>query len=158
MELLGIWYGDGSVTHGKNSNGVQVPKNINIVSFYNNDKLIDFVVNSFKTIFGINDISVNTDSHGMVSMIINNTIIAHLFVSIFKCKFDGKRIPTFFNKLSFDKHEIKCKEKNKFLVEKIDKLEEENRILKMIIEMNKNKRQVNIEVLALIRELINFKQ
>ena len=102
MEFLGMWYGDGSVTHGKNSNGVHVPKNINVVTTYNNNNLIDFLKDSLPLIFGIDNMIFSTDKYGMSSFIINNTIIAQLFVKIFKCKFDGKRIPSFFNKLSFE--------------------------------------------------------
>ena len=102
MELLGIWYGDGSVTHEKNSLKFQIPRNVNIVSYNNNIELIEFVMKSFKTIFGISHVTYSQDKHGMVSMVINNTIIAHLFVKIFNCKFDGKRIPKFFNRFSYE--------------------------------------------------------
>lgn len=103
MELLGMWYGDGSVSHSKNSSGKSVPRNVNIVSHSNNKILIEFVKDQFKELLDIEHITEHVDTHGMVSIIVNNTIIAQLFSEIFKCKFDGKRIPVVFNELSYEK-------------------------------------------------------
>jgi len=102
MEFMGIWYGDGCVSHGKNSRREMVPHSINIVSHNTNEVLIDFVTKIMYEKFGIRHVSVHRDGHNMVSMAINNLYIAHIFKSIFKCKFDGKRLPSFFNRLSYE--------------------------------------------------------
>jgi ribonucleoside-diphosphate reductase alpha chain len=102
MELMGIWYGDGSITHAKNSSRNMVPRNVNIVSHDTNTVLIDFVKDAFVNMLGVTHITVSKDQHHMVSIVVNNTIVAALFKKIFKCKFDGKRIPTFFNRLSYE--------------------------------------------------------
>ena len=102
MELLGIWYGDGCVVHGKNSAKQQVIKAINIVSFHNNTELIDFVTTTLYSKLGVRHVTVSKDSYDMVSMTVNNQYIAYIFKSLFKCGFDGKRLPSFFNTLSYD--------------------------------------------------------
>jgi ribonucleotide reductase alpha subunit len=102
LELLGIWYGDGCVTNSKNSSANMVPKNISIVSYYNNDVLINFVQEVFKEFLGNLHITVSRDKHNMVQIVVNHTIIAHIFKELFKCRFDGKRIPAFFNTLSYE--------------------------------------------------------
>ena len=102
MELMGIWYGDGSITHAKNSSRNMVPRNVNIVSHDTNTVLIDFVKAAFINMLGVDHITVSKDQHHMVSIVVNNTIVAALFKKIFKCKFDGKRLPTFFNRLSYE--------------------------------------------------------
>lgn len=99
MELLGIWFGDGCVTHCKNSKGNQVPRSISIVSFHNNETLIEFVTNTLQEKLGVSHVTVSHDKHGMVSMIVNNHIIARIFKQLFNCRFDGKRLPSFFNTL-----------------------------------------------------------
>jgi len=102
MELMGIWYGDGSVTHAKNSSRNMVPRNINIVSHDTNTVLIEFVKAAFVNMLGVDHITVSKDQHHMVTIVVNNTIVAALFKKIFKCKFDGKRLPSFFNRLSYE--------------------------------------------------------
>lgn len=101
MELLGIWYGDGSITHERNSNRENYPKNINIVSYNTNEELIEFVTKAFHDCLGVDHVSVSTDTHGMVSMTVNNTMVAHIFKHLFKSGFDGKRIPAFFHRLPY---------------------------------------------------------
>ena len=102
MEFMGIWYGDGSITHGKNSSREQIPHSINIVSHNTNQILIDFVTKIMYEKFGVRHVIVSRDSHNMVSMGVSNIYIAQIFKQIFKCKFDGKRLPSFFNRLSSD--------------------------------------------------------
>jgi ribonucleoside-diphosphate reductase alpha subunit len=102
MELLGIWYGDGCIVHGKNSAGQKVLKAINIVSYHNNQNLIDFVVNTLYEKLGISHITMSKDKHDMVSMSLNNHYIAFIFKDLFKSGFAGKRLPAFFNKLSYE--------------------------------------------------------
>lgn len=102
MELLGIWYGDGCIVHGKNSAGQKVLKAINIVSYHNNQNLIDFVVKTLYEKLGISHVTVSKDKNNMVSMTLNNHYIAFIFKELFKSGFDGKRLPSFFNKLSYE--------------------------------------------------------
>lgn len=102
LELLGIWYGDGSIAHGKNSAGQPVPRNVNIVSYNTNTSLIEYVTKMFYERFGVSHVSVSEDKHGMVSITMNNQYIAMIFKEMFKCKFDGKRLPAFFNRLGYD--------------------------------------------------------
>jgi ribonucleoside-diphosphate reductase alpha chain len=102
MELLGIWYGDGCVVHAKNSSGNMHPRAINIVAYHTNSVLTEFVVNQMTESFGVEHITVSTDDNGMVSMNINNTVIAALFKAIFKCGFGGKALPAFFNTMSHE--------------------------------------------------------
>lgn len=97
MELMGIWFGDGSVAHGKNSRREMTPRNINIVSHNTNTVLIDFVTKALFDKLGVKHVSVSRDAHNMVSMTVNSQYIAQIFKHVFKCKFDGKRIPHFFN-------------------------------------------------------------
>lgn len=102
MELIGIWYGDGCVVHGKNSVGNKIIRAINIVSYKTNSKLIEFVTKTFYEKLGIRHVTVSQDNNDMVSMTVNNQYIAYIFKDIFKCGFDGKRLPSFFNRLSYD--------------------------------------------------------
>jgi ribonucleotide reductase alpha subunit len=102
MELIGIWYGDGCVVHGKNSAGNKTVRAINIVSYHTNSGLIEFVTKTFYEKLGIRHVTVSQDSNNMVSMTVNNQYIAYIFKEIFKYGFDGKRIPAFFNRLSYD--------------------------------------------------------
>jgi ribonucleotide reductase alpha subunit len=102
MELMGIWYGDGCVYHEKNSARILKPRGINIVSHNTNTKLIEFVEKTIKDKIRPDHISIHRDNHNMVSIAICNQFIACIFKSIFKCGFDGKRLPSFFNKLGFD--------------------------------------------------------
>jgi ribonucleoside-diphosphate reductase alpha subunit len=102
MELIGIWYGDGCVVHGKNSAGNKTVRAINIVSYNTNSKLIEFVTKTFYEKFGIRHVTVSQDNNNMVSMTVNNQYIAYIFKELFKSGFDGKRIPSFFNRLSYD--------------------------------------------------------
>ncbi len=102
MELIGIWYGDGCIVHGKNSAKQKVLKAINIVSYHTNEKLIKFVTDTLYEKFGVRHVTVSKDKHGMVSMTVNNHYIAFVFEQIFKSGFAGKRLPTFFNKLSYE--------------------------------------------------------
>ena len=101
MELMGIWYGDGCVSHEKNSAREPKPKSINIVSYHNNTTLIDFVSSRFVEKLGISHLTVSKDAHNMVSMTVNNQYIAYIFKYVFKSGFDGKRLPAFFNKLGY---------------------------------------------------------
>jgi ribonucleotide reductase alpha subunit len=101
MELLGIWFGDGCIVHGKNSAKQKSIRSINIVSYHNNTTLIDFVTKTFYEKFSIRHVSVQQDKNGMVSMSINNQYIAYIFKQLFNCGFDKKMIPTFFNKLPY---------------------------------------------------------
>jgi ribonucleotide reductase alpha subunit len=100
MELMGIWYGDGCVVHAHNSKSNSIPRSINIVAFHTNDILIKFVEKIFYEKLGISHVSVSKDKHNMVSISVNSQFIAHIFKEVFKCKFDGKRIPAFFHTLS----------------------------------------------------------
>lgn len=102
MELMGIWYGDGSITNAKNSAGHTTPRNINIVAYHTNTALIEFVPIAFKEMTGIEHVTVSSDSYGMVSMGINHSILAQLWKNIFKCGFKEKRIPSFFNQLGYE--------------------------------------------------------
>lgn len=102
MELIGMWYGDGCVTHGKNSQGILGPRSISIVSYHTNEALIDFVKRAFPSKLGINEVFVYTDKNGMVQMTVFNTIIAKIFKYIFGSKFSGKQLPPFFNKLGYE--------------------------------------------------------
>lgn len=99
MELMGIWYGDGCVVHGKNSSRQMKPRAINIVSYYNNTELINFVTNTIYNSLGIKHLTVSQDKNNMVAMTLNNQYIAYIFKYLFKSGFDGKRIPSFFNRL-----------------------------------------------------------
>ena len=99
MELMGIWYGDGCVVHGKKSDGTPCPRSINIVSFHNNHMLIDFVIAMFYEKLGVKHVTVSHDKNGMVSMAVNHHTIAHLFKAIFRSGFAGKRLPAFFQTL-----------------------------------------------------------
>lgn len=105
MELMGIWYGDGSVTNSKNSSRKPTPRNINIVSYHTNTALIDFVPTAFAELLGIEHITISQDKHGMVNMVINHGILAHLWKHLFRCGFKEKRLPAFFNELG---HEQIC--------------------------------------------------
>ena len=102
MELMGIWYGDGCVYHEKNSARQLNPKGINIVSHNTNTKLIEFVQKTIKDKIAPTHISIHEDKHNMVSIAICNQFIGYIFKEVFKCGFDGKRIPAFFNQLGFD--------------------------------------------------------
>ena len=102
MELMGIWYGDGCVVHGKNSARQKVLKAINIVSFHNNQILIDFVTKTFYEKLGVRHVTVSQDKNNMVSMTVNNQYIAHIFKEVFKSGFDGKRLPSFFHTLPYN--------------------------------------------------------
>lgn len=102
MELLGIWYGDGCIVHSKNSAKQKVLKAINIVSYYNNTNLIDFVTKTLYQKLGVSHITVSHDNHNMVCITVNNQYIAYVFKEVFKSGFDGKRIPSFFNTMSYD--------------------------------------------------------
>jgi ribonucleoside-diphosphate reductase alpha subunit len=64
--------------------------------------LIEFVKAAFVNMLGVDHITVSKDQHHMVTIVVNNTIVAALFKKIFKCKFDGKRLPSFFNRLSYE--------------------------------------------------------
>lgn len=99
MELMGIWYGDGCVVHGKNSARQTYP---NIVSFHNNQNLIDFVTSTFYKKLGVSHVTVSKDKYDMVSMTVNNRFIAHIFKETFKSGFDGKRLPSFFHTLPYE--------------------------------------------------------
>jgi ribonucleoside-diphosphate reductase alpha subunit len=101
MELIGIWYGDGCVVHSKNSARQPIVKSINIVSYHNNQTLIDFVTNMFYQKLGVSHVTVSEDKHNMVSMSVNNHYIAYIFKSVFKSGFDGKRLPSFFHTLPY---------------------------------------------------------
>ena len=102
MELMGIWYGDGCVAHGKNSANQKVLKAINIVSYHNNQTLIDFVTTTFYEKLGIRHVTVCQDKNKMVCMTVNNQYIAYIFKEVFKSGFDGKRIPAFFHTLPYE--------------------------------------------------------
>jgi ribonucleoside-diphosphate reductase alpha subunit len=102
MELMGIWYGDGCIVHGKNSANQKVLKAVNIVSYHNNQTLIDFVTTTFYEKLGIRHITVSKDKNNMVCMTVNNQYIAYIFKEIFKSGFDGKRIPAFFHTLPYE--------------------------------------------------------
>lgn len=102
MRLLGIWYGDGSITHNRNSAKQPVPKNVNIVSYHTNKTLIEFVTSKFRELLGVEHVTVSKDQHGMVGMIVNSEMIANIFKAVFRCKFDGKRIPAFFNTMGYE--------------------------------------------------------
>lgn len=102
MELLGIWYGDGSITNETNAKMDRIAKNINIVSYHNNTNLIEFVKEMFYKKFGVEHVTVSKSKYNMVAIVINNTIIAQAFKQIFKCGFDGKRLPLFMNTLSYE--------------------------------------------------------
>lgn len=102
MEFIGIWYGDGCIVHGKNSANQTIVRAVNIVSYYNNSNLIEFVTNTFYEKFGIRHVTVSKDKNNMVCMTLNNQYIAYIFKSLFKCGFGGKRLPSFFNTLSYD--------------------------------------------------------
>ena len=102
MELIGIWYGDGCVVHTKKSNRDIVVSSINIVSYHTNIELIEFVTKTFYEKFGVRHVTVSKDKHGMVSMSINNHYIAYIFKYLFKSGFAGKRVPSFFNTLSYN--------------------------------------------------------
>ena len=102
MELLGIWYGDGCIVHGKNSVSQKVLKAINIVSYHNNQQLIDFVVKTFYEKLGIRHVTVSKDKHNMVCITVNNHYIAFIFKELFKSGFAGKRLPAFFNTLPYE--------------------------------------------------------
>jgi intein/homing endonuclease len=102
MELMGIWYGDGCVVHGKNSANQKVLKAINIVSYHNNQTLIDFVTTTFYEKLGIRHVTVCQDKNKMVCMTVNNQYIAYIFKEVFKSGFDGKRIPAFFHTLPYE--------------------------------------------------------
>jgi ribonucleoside-diphosphate reductase alpha subunit len=102
MELMGIWYGDGCVVHGKNSARQTHPVSINIVAFHNNQNLIDFVTSTFYEKLGVSHVTVSKDKHDMVSMTVNNRFIAHIFKETFKSGFDGKRLPSFFHTLPYE--------------------------------------------------------
>lgn len=106
MELMGVWYGDGCVYHEKNSARVMKPRGINIVSYKTNTKLIEFVQKTIEDKIAPSHISVHEDKHNMVSIAICNQFIGYIFKEVFKCGFDGKRLPAFFNQLGFD--EIKA--------------------------------------------------
>lgn len=101
MELLGIWYGDGCIVHGKNSAKQQDVKAINIVSFHNNQTLIDFVTNTMYEKFGVRHVTVSKSKYNMVSITLNNHYIAYIFKDVFKSGFDGKRLPSFFHTLPY---------------------------------------------------------
>jgi ribonucleoside-diphosphate reductase alpha subunit len=102
MELMGIWYGDGCVVHGKNSAKQKVLKAINIVSYHNNQTLIDFVTNIFYEKLGVRHVTVSKDKNDMVCMTVNNQYIAYIFKEVFKSGFDGKRVPSFFHTLPYE--------------------------------------------------------
>jgi len=102
IELIGMWYGDGCITHVKNSQRIVAPRSISIVSYHTNVELINFVKKMFPLKLGINDISVYTDKNGMVQMTVFNTIIARIFKQVFGSKFSGKQLPAFFNKFGYD--------------------------------------------------------
>jgi ribonucleoside-diphosphate reductase alpha chain len=102
MELMGIWYGDGCIVHGKNSANQKVLKAVNIVSYHNNQTLIDFVTDTFYEKLGIRHVTVSQDKNNMVCMTVNNQYIAYIFKEVFKSGFDGKRIPAFFHTLPYE--------------------------------------------------------
>ncbi len=102
MELMGIWYGDGCIVHGKNSANQKTVRSLNIVSHHNNKNLIEFVTKIFYEKLGINHVTVSEDKHNMICISVNNHYIAYIFKYLFKNGFAGKRLPDFFNRLSYE--------------------------------------------------------
>ena len=102
MELIGMWYGDGCITNGKNSHGIISPHSVSIVAYHTNAELIKFVKRTFSSKLGITSLSVSTDHNGMVQMTVHSKIIARIFKQVFGSKFSGKQIPDFFNKFSYE--------------------------------------------------------
>ena len=102
MELIGMWYGDGCVSHGKNSQRILCPRAISIVSYHTNNELINFVKRTFSSKLGINNLCVSTDNNGMVQMTVMSKIIATIFKYVFGSKFSGKQLPAFFNKFDYE--------------------------------------------------------
>lgn len=101
-ELMGMWYGDGCVTNGKNSKGKPTPRNISIVSYNKNTTLIDFVKAKLVEKLGVPHITTSQDAHGMVQMVVNSSIIARVFMKVFGKGFGGKRLPSFFNLMTYE--------------------------------------------------------
>lgn len=101
MELMGIWYGDGCVVHERNSARDLKPRAVNIVSFHNNTDLITFVTKMFYKKLGVEHVTVSKDHNNMICMSVNSVYIAMIFKEMFKSRFDGKRLPTFFNRLNY---------------------------------------------------------
>lgn len=93
--FLGVWFGDGCVTHraSRNSGGVhQCPANIQIVAAKDNIKLIDKCIRVASDKFGIEGSIHYMKNQNVAQMIWNSKVLAMAFNELFGHGFNGKRL------------------------------------------------------------------
>lgn len=89
--FLGIWFGDGCVSHTKRS--------ISIVSSSQNFRVANFVAEYGERLFGVKPCRFVNDKQNTIIVVFNNVIIAETFLSMFGKGFSDKILPSFIHKL-----------------------------------------------------------
>jgi ribonucleoside-diphosphate reductase alpha chain len=90
--FLGVWYGDGCITYGKNSKNISIPRNIQIVSCTENRDLIDKCIEIGNKQFGIKASVSCAKDQNLVQIVWNSKILAITFEKLFGKGFQGKKI------------------------------------------------------------------
>ena len=90
--FMGVWYGDGCVTHGKNRKDISIPKNIQIVSSKTNPKLITKICEIGEKVFGFAPSVSYCKSQDLVQIVFHSRLLAIVFKHVFGHGFDGKHL------------------------------------------------------------------
>lgn len=86
--LFGIWLGDGYIKKNKN-----YIRGIGFTVHNINKKLINYIINTSKKIFGCNITSYNSKNSNVTNVSINSHIVGKIFMTLFGSYFNGKRLP-----------------------------------------------------------------
>ena len=86
--LFGIWLGDGHIKKNKN-----YIRGIGFTVHNINKKLINYIINTSKKIFGCNITSYNSKNSNVTNVCINSHIVGKIFMTLFGSYFNGKRLP-----------------------------------------------------------------
>ena len=91
-KFVGIFYGDGHIISGKDSNGDLVIRGIGITIHSKNDKLINFCSNVGMDIFGIKSSVHNMKNQNVTQVLFNSNIVGEIFNEFFGRHFNNKKI------------------------------------------------------------------
>lgn len=90
--FMGVWFGDGCVNHRTSNSGVRSASNVSIVSHPDNVQLIERIVNTGQSIFGIKPVVRVHKNQKLATVIFHSKTMAVAFEQLFGCGYLLKRV------------------------------------------------------------------